>query len=177
MDEQMNQPTQQPSQRETIGTRQHMRADGWAIDADTSNEPTYPMRKRTGEEHSGYSWERPKQQPLDIEVLHSNERYNITAVYGATNPPTGLSGMIRRRAFKYGEGSYGHWLLLLLADRVNMFEGVADDLLHLRIPNVWAETGMKAEWRYNRKAVVKKAAVTGALVAGAVLLYKCSKKR
>ena len=36
--------------------------------------------------------------------------------------------MIRRFAFKYSESSYGHWLPLMLADRVNKVEGVLDDL-------------------------------------------------
>src|SRR6476661_4521598 len=96
---------------------------GWGVDADPENDPTYPMKHRTNEEHKGYSWDRPQQQKTDIEVLHSNERNNITAVYGTSVPPSGLSGMIRRFAFKYSESSYGHWLPLVLADRVNMIEG------------------------------------------------------
>jgi hypothetical protein len=145
---------------------QHPQVDGWASDADRDNEPTYPMRTRTGEEHEGYSWERPEQQRSTAEVLHSNERPNLTAVYGATNPPSGLSGMLRRWAFRYGEGVYAHWILLIVADRVNMVEGVLDDLRHFRVPNIVKETGMKAEWQHNRKAVYKKAAITTALAVG-----------
>lgn len=150
--------------------------EGWGIDADTENEPTWPMRRRTGEEHEGYSWERPPQQPLGVEVLHSLERPNVTAVYGATVPPSGISGAIRRFAFRYSEGTYAHWLLLVMADRVNMLEGVADDLRHSRMPNVFKESGMRAEWKYNRKAVVKKAAVASVFIAGAVLLLKSRRK-
>ena len=42
---------------------------------------------RTGDEHEGYTWERPTQQPVDIEVLHSIERPNITAVFGNRSRP------------------------------------------------------------------------------------------
>lgn len=150
---------------------------GWGIDADPNNEPTYPMRHRTEGEHEGYRWERPPQQPLEVEVLHSNERPNVTAVYGTTAPPSGLSGILRRRAFKYSEGTYGHWLLLLLADRINVLEGIVDDLQRGHMPNLLAERGMKAEWRYNRPAVVKKAAVATALVAGAVVLIRMNRRR
>lgn len=149
----------------------------WGIDADPDNEPTFPMRHRVEGEHEGYSWDRPTLQPLDTEVLHSNERPNVTAVFGTATPPSGLSGFLRRRAFKYGEGTYGHWLLLLAADRINVVEGIFDDLSRGRVPNPLAERGLRAEWRHNRPAVIRKAAVTTALVAGAVVLIKMSRRR
>ncbi len=62
---------------------------GWGVDADPENDPTYPMKKRNNGEHAGYAWERPPQQPIDVEVLHSNERPNLTAVFGTSTPPTG----------------------------------------------------------------------------------------
>ena len=143
---------------------------GWGIDADPKNDPTYPIKKRTNEEHDCYTWDRPPQQPIDIEVLHSIERPNVTAVFGTAAPPSGLSGMLRRYAFKYGESSYAHWLPLLLADRINVVEGVVDDLMHGHIPNIFAERGMNAEWKYNRKALLQKLAVGAAVTTAAVVL-------
>lgn len=149
---------------------------GWGVDADPKNDPTYPMRHRTGEEQKGYSWERPTQQPINnIEVLHSIERPNVSAVFGTSVPLSGLSGMIRRYAFQHSESSYGHWLPLLLADRVNVVEGIVDDLRHGHIPNVFAEKGYKAEWKYNRKSLLQKMAVGAALAAAVVLLSRRSK--
>ncbi|WP_162054236.1 hypothetical protein [Pontibacter pamirensis] len=143
---------------------------GWGIDADPKNDPTYPMRKRANEDHSGYSWKRPPLQPVNIEVLHSIERPNITAVFGTSAPPSGLSGMLRRYAFQYGEGSFGHWLPLLLADRVNVVEGILDDLKQGQAPNIWAERGMNAEWNYNRKGLLQNLAI-GAIVISAAAVY------
>ena len=60
---------------------------GWGVDADPKNDPTYPMKLRNDGEHSGYSWERPPQQPLTVEVLHSNERPDLTSVFGTSTPP------------------------------------------------------------------------------------------
>lgn len=152
----------------------HRDKNGWAIDADPKNDPTYPMKKRSNEEHKGYTWERPTQQFVDIEVLHSNERPNITAVFGTSTPPSGLSGIIRRKAFEYSENHYGHWLPLILADRINVVEGIVDDLRKGHIPNIFAERGWNAEWKYNRKAALTKIAVGLALTA--FLVLKISKK-
>lgn len=150
---------------------------GWGIDADPENDPTYPIKKRTSEEHKGYTWERPPQQPATVEVLHSNERPNLTAVFGTPLPPAGLSGRIRRYAFKYSESSYMHWLPLILADRVNVVEGIMDDLKQGHIPNVFAERGWTAEWKYNRKGIIQKA-ITGVLIAGvAITLLSLNKSR
>ncbi|WP_230679894.1 hypothetical protein [Pontibacter sp. 172403-2] len=148
---------------------------GWGIDADPKNDPTYPMKHRTNGEHKGYTWDRPPLQPVTVEVLHSIERPNITAVFGTAVPPQGLSGMIRRYAFKYSESSFGHWLPLLLADRVNVVEGIVDDLVHGHIPNIFAEKGYKMEWKYNRKSLLQKMAVGAAVATAAVVLL--SRKR
>lgn len=136
---------------------------GWAVDADPDNDPTYPMKQRNDGEQAGYSWERPPQQPINVEVLHSIERPNVTAVFGTSTPPAGLSGMIRRAAFHYSESTNAHWLPLMLADRVNMVEGIVGDLAHGHVPNIPGELGLRAQWDYNRKAVVAPALMTAAL--------------
>jgi hypothetical protein len=141
---------------------------GWGTDADPENEPNYPIKKYTGDDHMRLNWERPPLQPVNMEVLHSNERPNVSAVFGATLPPSGLSGVIRRKAFKFSESEYGHWLNLLLADRINVIEGIIDDLRHAHFPNIFSEKGWGADWKYNRKAIVKRV-VIAALVTTAVI--------
>ena len=141
--------------------------EGWGVDADPKNDPTYPMKDRNNGEHAGYSWERPPQQPIDVEVLHSNERPDITSVFGTSTPPSGLSGAIRRLAFRYSESSYGHWLPLMLADRVSVVEGVLGDLKHGHVPNVFAEGGWKAEWTHNRTSLVRRILVRVVLICAA----------
>ncbi|QCR23572.1 hypothetical protein [Pontibacter sp. SGAir0037] len=143
---------------------------GWGIDIDPKNDPTYPMKHRTDEEQKGYSWERPPQQPVNIEVLHSNERPNVSAVFGTSAPPSGLSGMIRRQAFKYGEGSFAHWIPLILADRVDEVEGIIDDLKQGHVPNFFAEKGWNAQWKHNKMGLLQKIAIGAALTTAAVVL-------
>ena len=144
---------------------------GWGVDADPKNDPTYPMKNRNNGEHAGYSWERPPQQPITIEVLHSNERPNVTSVFGTSTPPSGLSGVIGRIAFRYSESSYGHWLPLMLADRVSVVEGVLGDLKHGHVPNVFAERGWKAEWKHNRISLVRRILVRAILISAVVAYF------
>jgi len=144
---------------------------GRGVDADPKNDPTYPMKNRNDGEHAGYSWERPPQQPITVEVLHSNERPDVTAVFGTSTPPSGLSGVLRRLAFGYSESSYGHWLPLVLADRVGVVEGVLGDLKRGQVPNVFAERGWKAEWKHNRTSLVRRLLVGVALVSAAVAFF------
>ena len=63
---------------------------GWGVDADPKNDPTYPMKHRNDGEQQGYTWERPPQQPETVEVLHSNERPNLTAVFGTIDAAHGV---------------------------------------------------------------------------------------
>lgn len=143
---------------------------GWGIDADPKNDPTYPMKHRTDAEQEGYSWDRPTQQDVNIEVLHSIERPNVTAVFGTSTPPSGLSGMIRRYAFKHSENSYLHWLPLLMADRVNVVEGVIDDFAKGTVPNIFAEKGWKADWEHNRSGLIQKVGIMALVATAAVVL-------
>ncbi|MBW8683571.1 hypothetical protein [Chitinophaga rhizophila] len=150
---------------------------GWGVDADPKNEPTYPMKKYTGDDHQRLNWERPEEQPVTVEILHSNERPGLPAVFGTSTPPSGLSGNIRRFAFKYSESSYGHWLPLLLADRVNVVEGIIDDLRKGHVPNIFAEKGYKAAWTHNRAGVIKKVAITALATTALILLWKSGKAK
>jgi hypothetical protein len=150
---------------------------GWGIDADPDNEPTYPMKHYTGDDHERSNYERPVQQPVDVEILHSNERPNVSAVFGTVSPPSGLSGILRRLAFKYSEESLKHWFTLVLADRVNVVEGVVDDIKNKGVPNVFAEMGWGSEWKYNKKGVIKKVAITAAVTAFLVMYLRRSKAK
>ncbi|SNR31510.1 hypothetical protein [Hymenobacter mucosus] len=151
---------------------------GWGIDADPKNDPTYPMRDRMNVGEDPDNKHRPDSlQPVDTEVLRSIERPNVSAVFGTPAPPRGVSGLIRRAAFKYSENRYRHWLPLVLADRVSVVEGIVDDLAHGKVPNIWAEKGYDVEWKYNRTAFITKMAVIGLATAGVVALLSSGGKK
>jgi hypothetical protein len=162
--------TDQTSPEDFSNDRQgkYSHINGWGIDIDLANDPTYPIKKRTNAEQEGYSWERPEQQEETVEILQSVERPNLTAVYGTARPPSGLSGMIRRLAYKYSESSYGRWLPLVLADRIQVAEGILEDFSRGHVPNIPKEIGMKSDWKYNKKAFFTKVAIGAIFVAAAV---------
>ena len=150
---------------------------GWGIDADPENDPTYPMKHWNGADHQRLNYEKPPQQPVDIEIFHSVERPGVTRVFGTSTPPSGLSGMIRRYAYKFSEATATHWMTLILADRVNVIEGYLEDLKNGYVPNPFMERGWHGEWKYNRKGFVQKAAIGAAIAATAVLCLNLKSKK
>jgi hypothetical protein len=47
----------------------------------------------------------------------------LTPVFSSAVPPRGLSGVMRRRAYAIPEHKARRWMTLLLADRVDVWEG------------------------------------------------------
>jgi hypothetical protein len=168
-------PVAQPDRKIAGSPKDHI--PGWGMDVDPENDPTYPMKHANGADHERLNYEKAPQQPIDIEVFHSIERPNVTRVFGTSTPPSGLSGAIRRYAYKYSEATAAHWMTLVLADRVNVVEGIIDDLAHGHIPNIIAERGWSAEWKYNKKGMIKQALIGTALIAGIVIFSSTKKKR
>jgi hypothetical protein len=138
---------------------------GWGVDADPKNDPTYPYRDRSQDHGLANDWERPPQQRSEVEILQSIEHERRPAVFGTSTPPSGISGMIRRAAFRWSESNWLHWLLLMGADRINVVEGIVQDLGRAKIPNIPAEMGIRSELRHNKWGFAKKVAVTAAVSA------------
>jgi hypothetical protein len=145
---------------------------GWGVDANPENDPTYPYRDRSRDQGLTKAWERPQQQQSDVEILQSIEHLRTPAVFGTSTPPHGVSGMVRRVAFRWSESNWLHWLLLMGADRINVVEGVVEDLGRGKIPNLPAEMGARAEWQHNKRGFFTKLAVVTGLAAGAAVLVR-----
>src|SRR5690606_19306556 len=83
--------------------RDYLHIQGWGADLDHENRPAYP-KERTPPRLEGLHWAQPEQQAHGhMEIFHSTERPGITPLFGTTVPPSGLSGALRRFAFKYSE--------------------------------------------------------------------------
>ncbi len=144
---------------------------GWGADLDPANRPAVPM-ERTPPRLEGVHWDAPSAQPRTVKVFHSTERPGLTPVFGTSVPPSGMSGLLRGAAFRYSENDVRHWLMLLAADRINVVEGVVDDLAHGHIPNVFAEMGGRAAWKHDRAGVIRKAVVVSAVAGLAIYLMR-----
>lgn len=91
------------------------------FDRDVKRRPGY------GSVHGMRSWPhaRPtvQPQPRDIPVsMHARPNKTFPPVFGTDCPPRGLSGQLRRFAYSYPDHVARHWLMLLLADRVDAWE-------------------------------------------------------
>jgi hypothetical protein len=70
----------------------------------------------------------------------------LTPVFGTSCPPKGLSGVMRKVAYKrYSEAKAAHWLLLLAADRVDALESALASFATLRPDNPVTESGVLSE--------------------------------
>jgi hypothetical protein len=98
------------------------RIPGWGADLDPRDRPSVPQ-ERFDPGGSGAHWEFPERQPEKWPRERSIEHKFVTPVFGTSCPPKGISGMMRRFAYKkYSEARAAHWLLLLAADRVDVLE-------------------------------------------------------
>lgn len=150
---------------------QLQRIPGWGSDLDHKNRPAIPM-ERMPARFIHVPQGQPVQQAQTVEVFCSPERPGITPIFGTAQPPKWVSGAIRRLAYKLPENDVRHWLMLIAADRVNMVEGIVDDLRHGHVPNVLGEMGIRSELRHNPAGLVRKALVTAAVVGGVMALLK-----
>jgi hypothetical protein len=62
------------------------------------------------------------QQQSDYPVLLHGGKQQVPPVYGTAAPPKALSGVMRKLAYKYPDHWARHWLMLLMADRVDSWE-------------------------------------------------------
>jgi hypothetical protein len=122
------------------------RIPGWGVDLDPQDRPSVP-RLQFQENFTGAHWEFPERQPEKWPRERSIEHKFLTPVFGTACPPTGLSGTIRRLSYaRYSEGQSAHWLLLVLADRVDAVENHLKSFLTLRPDNPITETGVLSEF-------------------------------
>lgn len=151
------------------GNFSHIR--GWGADLDHRDRPAYPM-ERMPPRLDNVHWDQPEQQPVRMKIYHSTERPGITPVFGTSVPPSGLSGKIRDFAYTYSENDLRHWLLLMFADRINVLEGIGQDIRSGQIPNLFAEMGMKAEMRHNPTGMARKVLIASAAIGLGMYLIK-----
>src|ERR687893_1115335 len=137
-----------PQMRETP-EQLRARIPGWGVDLDPADRPSHP-KLRYAPDSTGAHWDFPERQPEKWPRERSIEHAFVTPVFGTAQPPKGLSGAIRKFSYaKYSEGRAAHWLLLMLADRVDAVEEHVKSFASLRPDNPITETGIKAEFTHH----------------------------
>ncbi|OBJ89359.1 hypothetical protein [Mycobacterium asiaticum] len=122
------------------------RIPGWGVDLNKEDRPSVPKLKFLD---TGAWWDFPERQPEKRPRERSVEHRFLTPAFGTAQPLSGVSGVMRRFAYKFSEGRASHWLILLYADRVDAAEHHIRSMATLRPDNPITETGIKAEWTYN----------------------------
>jgi len=125
------------------------RIPGWGVDLDPNDRPAVP-RQRLDLDATGAHWQFPERQREESPRERSVEHQMLPPVFGTSCPPKGLSGVIRKYAYRrFSEGRAAHWLLLLGADRVDAWESHLASFLTLRPDNPITETGIRSEFSHH----------------------------
>ena len=175
--------------RDALPSREELRAriPGWGADLDPADRPSHP-KLQYAPDTTGAHWDFPERQPEKWPRERSVEHAFVTPVFGTAQPPQGLSGAIRKLSYaRYSEGRAAHWLLLVLADRVDAWENHLKSFATLRPDNPITETGVKAEFSHNgvasrrgrvdvRHQILDPVIVAGPWVAGAGVAVKGVRK-
>ncbi|MCU1496410.1 MAG: hypothetical protein JWM47_363 [Acidimicrobiales bacterium] len=117
---------------------------GWGADLDPKDRPSVPQ-ERFDADLDGAHWVEPEPQPERWPRERSIEHAHLTPVFGTACPPKALSGRMRRFAYRYSEGRAAHWLILLVADRVDALESHLTSFATLHPDNPITETGVVSE--------------------------------
>jgi hypothetical protein len=141
---------------------------GWGADKYPQDRPAYPKEKPSDVQYVRGTVGVRMTPPHRIHM--SIEHPDLTPVFGTTCPPRALSGKLRNFAYQFGEGRLAHWMTLMLADRIDVLEGRAQDLAHGKFPRPLKERGLTAHdgASRNRKLVIAGAAL-GVLAAAVVI--------
>jgi hypothetical protein len=121
------------------------RIPGWGVDLDPHDRPSVP-RLQLDPGRSGAHWDFPERQPERWPRERSIEHGLLPPVFGTSTPPSGLSGGMRKYAYRrFSEARAAHWLLLLAADRVDAVESHLRSFATLRPDNPITQTGVRSE--------------------------------
>lgn len=152
------------------------RIPGWGADLDPADRPSVP-KERT-DLVTGAHWDFPERQPEQQPRERSIEHQFVTPVFGTSVPLKGVSGAMRRYAYRYGEARAAHWLILIAADRVDAGGAHLRSFLTLHPDNPVTESGVLSEFtrhgfssRFGRnRADLKEQAVVPIVAAGPWIL-------
>jgi hypothetical protein len=94
--------------------------EGRGADLDPSQRPGIPMELEPQPLPGSQVPITPQQSDYPV-LLHGGKQQR-PPVYGTAAPPKALSGALRKLAYKYPDHLARHWMLLIMADRVDSWE-------------------------------------------------------
>jgi hypothetical protein len=123
------------------------RIPGWGVDLDPRDRPAVPRERL--DSMRGANGDLPELQVERWPRERSIEHAHLTPVFGTSTPPRGLSGVMRRFAYRYSEARASHWLILVAADRVDSVESSLQSMFTRHPDNPITETGVLSEFSHH----------------------------
>lgn len=120
------------------------RIPGWGADLDPGMRPSVP-KERT-DLVTGAHWDFPERQQEKQPRERSIEHGMLPPVFGTSVPLKGVSGAMRRYAYRYSEARAAHWLILIAADRVDAGGSHLRSFLTSHPDNPITESGVTSEF-------------------------------
>jgi hypothetical protein len=92
---------------------------GWGVDVREEDRPGVPKETRPPEPLSNrIAIDQQVHGPLAVR----DASRPVTPVYASAVPPRGLSGILRRAAYRVPDYKPRRWMMLLIADRIDVME-------------------------------------------------------
>jgi hypothetical protein len=88
------------------------------FDLDPARRPGVPMH-RPPQPWPNSRFPPARMQARPASLLHGRPHKQMPPVYSTAVPPRGVSGALRRAAYRIPDHDPNHWVMLLLADRVD----------------------------------------------------------
>lgn len=104
-----------------MNTMNNEHVDSWGADLDPKDRPGVPEEIRPPEPIGNPPYSVPERQTEGRPTAHSATR-PITPVYGTAIPQRGVSGLLRAIANRIPEYKPRRWMMLMLADRIDVIE-------------------------------------------------------
>lgn len=94
--------------------------EGRGVDLDPSQRPGVPMELEPQPLPGSQVPIEPQRSAYPV-FIHGGKR-QMPPVFGTAAPPKALSGVLRKVAYHYPDHWARHWMMLLMADRVDSWE-------------------------------------------------------
>jgi hypothetical protein len=107
---------------QTAQSVSHVGIPGWGVDRRREDRPGVP-KEAPPHPLPGAHWQEPERQIPMLPVLKHALLEEPTPVFSSAQPPRGLSGALRRVAYSVPDHRAGHWVILRIADRIDIVEG------------------------------------------------------
>ncbi|MGC4119745.1 MAG: hypothetical protein QM765_35265 [Myxococcales bacterium] len=109
------------------------RPEYWGVDRDPAARPGVPMEREPQPwPNTRYPPEHQAGEPAS--PLHGRSNKSPVPVFGTAVPLRGLSGVIKKIAYRSPDHRTRHWLLLMLGDRVDAWTHAFRPMMLLAIP-------------------------------------------